>query len=255
MQLVRHSGFDFLEISIDATPERLQRLTDKACILEIKRAIEQTCCPVYTMALTANRNYPLGSEDKGIREKGKSIVLEAIQFAVETGIRLIHLAAYDELGDKCNIRTAQLFVEELTACVDFAARNGVILALETMDAEFMDCGAKIMKLVRLLDSPYLQCYVDIGNLYASGIDILGDMSYARNHIVGIHLKDSKPDVYRDVLFGEGIVDFDYCFQVMNQIDYKGFLVAEMWSHDKEEFHPYLKEANLFIRNKMYNNVE
>lgn len=250
LRLVKDSGFDFLEMSIDATKERMGRLEDPDCIYTIRRAVEATNCPVCTLALTANRKYPLGSEDAVTREKGKQLVSQAISFAASTGIRLLHLAAYDELGGKQNAATRQNFVESLKKCVDTAAGYGVILALETMDTDFMDSGYKIMQLIRLFDTPYLQCYTDIGNLTASGIDVLKDMIYTGKHIVGIHLKDTKPNIYRDVKFGEGNVDFPYCFQVLEKLDYRGFLVAEMWSYDDERFHPYLKEASSFLRRKM-----
>lgn len=254
LELVKESGFDFLEMSIDGTPERLERLYQPECISQIKRAVEKTKCPIYTLALTANRKYPLGSEDENIRRQGKELVCLAIDFAVNIGIRVIHLAAYDELYERRNAETEKNFLNSLKECVGYAAGHGVILALETMDTDFMDSGYKIMKLIRMLDTPYLQCYTDIGNLCATGVNVQNDVVYTGRHIVGIHLKDTKSNVYRDIRFGEGCVDFAHCFEVLEGIDYRGFLVAEMWSYDKESFHPYLKEVCGFLRDRMEHGI-
>ena len=250
LELAQESGYDYVEISVDATPERLERLYSPSCVLDLRRAVEETGVPGYTMALTANRAYPLGSEDDTVREKGLEIVERAVAFAAATGIRAVHLAAYDEHGDRCNANTQLRFKAAMNRCVEMAAGKGVILALETMDTQFMGSCTNIMALCESIDSPYLQCYADIGNLTASGISVAEDIKRAGKHIVGVHLKDSKPGVYRDVLFGQGIVDFDSCLHALEDIDYSGFFVAEMWSYDNEQFHSYLPTASSYLREKL-----
>ncbi|NLT12855.1 MAG: L-ribulose-5-phosphate 3-epimerase [Clostridiales bacterium] len=252
LELVRNCGYDFLEISIDATPERLTRLYDAHHPEDLRKAIERVGVPAYTMALTANRDYPLGSEDDAIRGKGMEIVERGIAFASRTGIRIVHLAAYDELGSRCNQRTRERFQQSIGRCAETAAEKGIILALETMDAAYMESCANIMKLCRAIDSPYLQCYADIGNLTASGVDVDTDLRHGGRHIVGVHLKDTRPGVYRDVLYGEGTVNFDLCLRTLRAIGYSGFFAAEMWSHDDVAFHGYLPRANRYLREKLSN---
>jgi predicted hexulose-6-phosphate isomerase len=248
--LARSSGFDFLEMSIDGTDERLRRLYADGTVAEVNRAVRNSGFPVRTMAFTANRAYPLGSEDDAVRGKAVEIVRLAVDFSLASGIRLIHLAAYDEHGERCNARTEKLFFESLHECVRYAARCGVMLALEIMDVGFMADGGRISEAIRAVDSPYLQCYADVGNLTASGADPYSEILKLGRHIVGLHLKDARRGVCRDVPFGEGIVDFDLCLDALAAIDYRGFMVAEMWSYDDESFHPYLARANAFLRQKL-----
>ncbi|QOX62869.1 L-ribulose-5-phosphate 3-epimerase [Anoxybacterium hadale] len=252
LKLAKHSGFDFVEMNVDGTPERMKRLYSDETVLEVRRAVESTGIPIHTMALTANRIFPLGSEDAAIRSKGLELVERAICFASKTGIRLVHLAAYDEHGAHRNETTEAIFFDSMEKCIAFAARHGVILALETMDTYFMGCCENIMSLCEKIDSPFLQCYADVGNLSASKVDLDKDLRIANRHIVGVHLKDTRPGVYRDVLFGHGTVNFDTCLDILKKIDYQGFLIAEMWSYDEAQFHSYLKEANEFLRNKLAN---
>lgn len=248
--LARESGFDFLEMGIDSTPERLDRLYSKETVQQVRHAIETTGVPVRTMALTANREFPLGSEDPEIHTKALSIVERAIEFAADTGIRIVHLAGYDEHSMRSNANTKMIFQASLEHCVRKAAGAGVILAIETMDTSFMGSCSNIISLCRQIDSPFLQCYADIGNLTASGVDVQSDLKIGGKHIVGVHLKDTRPGVYRDILFGDGIVDFDCCLDALQNIDYSGFLTAEMWSYDSESFHSYLSLASKFLREKL-----
>ena len=248
--LVRDSGFDFLEMGIDSTPERLERLYSQKTVQQVRHAIEATGVPIRTMALTANREFPLGSEDPEIHSKALSIVERAIEFAAAVGIRIVHLAGYDEHGARSNANTKMIFQVSIEHCVRKAAGAGVILAIETMDTPFMGSCENIISLCRQIDSPFLQCYADIGNLTASGIDVQSDLKIGGKHIVGVHLKDTRPGVYRDILFGEGTVNFDCCLDALQNIDYSGLLTAEMWGYDSESFHSYLSQASMFLREKL-----
>jgi predicted hexulose-6-phosphate isomerase len=250
LELARSSGFSFLELNVDAAADRLPRLYDGASASAIRRAAGSAGVPVETMALTANRGYPLGSEDAAVREKGLDIVRRGIAFAHDAGIRLVHIAGYDEIGEKCNLKTESLFFKSIDACVREAAAAGVMLAIETMDSPFMASVERIMAVVRMADSPYLQCYADVGNITASGLDPVRELHLGGRHIVGVHLKDTKPGIYRDIPFGEGTVDFDLCLEALNSIGYNGFFVAEMWCYDDEEFHNYLPGAGAFLLEKL-----
>ena len=41
------------------------------------------------------------------------------------------------------------------------------------------------------------------------------------HIVAVHVKDTKPGVFKNVPFGEGVVDFERCFETLKQSGYCG----------------------------------
>ena len=96
-----------------------------------------------------------------------------------------------------------------------------------------------MKYVGTVNSPWLQVYPDIGNLTASGMtndDIRKDILSGSGHIAAFHLKDAKPGKIRRVPYGEGIVDFKSFFKLLNDINYAGLLVAEMWTDDAPNYY-------------------
>ena len=250
LELARSSGFSFLELNIDANGDRLPRLYDGSTAAKLRHASEREDFPVETLALSANRGYPLGSEDRAVREKGLEIVKRGIAFAHDSGIRLIHLAGYDEHAGKQNTNTERLFYDSINICAREAASRGVILSIETMDTLFMGSISRVMNVVRMVDSPYLQCYADIGNITAAGLDPVKEIKIGGKHIVGVHIKDTKPGVYRDIPFGEGTVDFDLCLGALASIGYNGFFVAETWSHDRESFHDCLPQISAFLTEKL-----
>lgn len=249
--LVKDAGYDYLEISIDATPERLRRLHDREEKLQIRRMSEKTDVPLYTFAFTANRIFPLGSEDAAVREKGVELLKSAIDFAAFVGSRTVQIASYDEYeAARRNMMTEAYFRQSLERCLNHAAIRGVIISLETMDSDFMDTTRKAMAYVRAFDSAFLQVGVDPGNITAMGNNPLVDFPIGGKHIVEVEFKDVLPGVVRDVAFGEGIVDFDACFKALHDIGYQGFMAAEMWSHDNPANHAKIYTAIAFLKEKM-----
>lgn len=245
------AGYDYIELSIDGTPERLCRLnwTDEQ-IVSLRRMTERHGMPFYTMALTANRAYPLGDFDENVRETGVKIVKQAIDLAAKLGIRLIQLAAYDVYGQQSNATSDLNFIQSLARCTQYAAQKMVMLSLELMDAPYADTCEKLLRFLDRVRSPFLQIYYDIGNAVAVGRDNVAEIKKGGGHIVCVHVKDALPGCCRNVRFGTGAVDFAACFAALDGARYAGPVVAEMWSNDDRAFLPYLPEAARFIRGEL-----
>ena len=251
MRIAKDAGYDFIEISIDETDERMARLKwDREKVGELVSTIQKNDMPILTMCLSGNRRYPIGSEDDEKRTLGTNLIKDAVDFAVDIGIRIVQLASYDEYYEEQNDRTRELFYQSLEEVVEYAAGRGICLAFETMDTELIDSIEKAMKYVHRINSPYLQVYPDVGNITAMGKDIAEDFLSGTGHIVAIHLKDTKPGIVREIPYGEGIVDFKEFFKVIDKMNYKGLFVAEMWATDDEQASiEYIKTAREFILDK------
>lgn len=251
LSLAKYAGYDFVEISIDETDERISRLSwSKEEKAELINAVLAAGVPVLTMCLSGNRRYPIGSKDKDIREKGKKLIKDAIKFSVDIGVRIIQLAGYDEYYNESDEVTAQNFLDAIHECTDYAAQYDVMLAFETMDTDHLDSIKKAMFYVDKVKSPWLNIYPDIGNLSSRKVDIRSDFNSGRDHIVAIHLKDTRENEFRRVEFGEGIVDFVGFFRLLNEMQYKGPFVVEMWSDDGLDSIPDVKKAREFLLEKM-----
>ncbi len=251
LSAAKAAGYDFLEISIDETEERLARVKwPDYKKEELAGMTRRYGMPILTMCLSGNRKYPIGSENDETRKKGITLIKDSVDFSLAVGIRIIQLAGYDEFYNEPNEKTQALFVQSLQEVVEYAAGKGVLLALETVDTEHMDSIEKAMKYVLMIDSPYLQVYPDVGNITAMGKDVKKDFFVGKGHIVAIHLKDTMPRITRNIPYGEGIVDFVTFFDMINSMDYKGLLVAEMWAAgDGESSIRYIKTAREFLLEK------
>lgn len=250
----RDAGFDFMEISIDETEEKLGRLKwNKAERFEILQAISDTGINIMTMCLSGNRKFPIGSEDIKIRNKGMEIISDAINLAVDIGVRIIQIAGYDEYYKPSNENTKKLFLENLIISTNFAAKKGVILAFETMETEFINTVEKAMYYVDKIKSPFLQVYPDIGNITNAAVQykmsVLDDLKKGEGHIVAMHLKETIPGVFREVPYGTGHVDFDSAIKTTKKLGVNLY-VGEFWYVGNEDWKNQLDIANDFLRDKL-----
>jgi L-ribulose-5-phosphate 3-epimerase len=248
----RDAGYSFMEFSIDETDERIARLKwDNKKKKDLREMSEKTGIPLLSMCLSANRRFPIGSSHADIQKRGVEIIINAIHFAFQLGIRFIQIAGYDVIaGEKSTDLSMEAFGNNLRKCLKVAASFGVVLAIENVDSEFADSLDKIMYYVKELNSPWLQIYPDIGNLTAMGQDVTKQLKDYGNHIVAVHIKDTKPEVVRNIPFGEGIVDFVSAFNALREIDFCGPMLLEMWADNKKDNFTTIKNSREWIINKL-----
>ena len=246
----RECGYDFVEISIDETEDKLARLdwTEEER-LELVREMRRTGVPIRSMCLSGHRKYPFGSADPAVRERSMQIMEKAIQLADDLGIRIIQLAGYDVYYEESTPDSVRLFKENLAKATEMAAAKGVVLAFETMETEFMNTTAKSMEYVNLINSPWLGVYPDSGNLtnaaVSYGSDVLEDLETGRGHIFALHLKETVPGKFREIPFLTGHVDFGAVIAKAWDLGIRRF-VTEMWDVGKAEW----KEDILFANRSM-----
>ncbi len=152
------AGYDFVEISIDESEERLSRLDWSASErAEMRRAISNSGIRIMTMCLSGHRKYPLGSHDPGIRRQGQEILRKAIEFAGDVGLRVVQVMAYDVFYETSDTETGENFVEGLALGTRWAGEAGVMLGLENLDTDFVDSIRKGLAIIRKIDSPGCVC--------------------------------------------------------------------------------------------------
>ena len=241
LAVAKACGFDFVEMSIDETDARLQRLDwDRAARREIAATILDSDIRVPSMCLSAHRRFPFGSRDPATREQARRVMQSAIGLAQDIGIRTIQLAGYDVYYEPQDESTVAHFREGLHWAVEQAAAAQVMLAVEIMDTAFMNSITKWKVWDDELASPWFSVYPDIGNLSAWGNDVIEELRSGINRISAIHLKDtlpvtnSSPGQFRDVAFGEGCVDFVSVFRTFRELDYRGAFLIEMWTEKSQE---------------------
>jgi len=232
LSFAKEVGYDFLEISIDETDAKLARLdyTDEEKDVFVS-AMKETGLPIRSLCLSGHRKYPLGSHDPQIVEKSLEIMRKTLDFADYLGIRIIMLAGYDVYYEDSDEGTRERFEKNLVTCTRMAAQYGITLAFETMETPFMNTCAKAMKHVHAVNNAFLQVYPDLGNISNAATDahsdVLSDLSSCKGHIVAMHLKETVPGKYRDMMYGDGDVQFQPAIDLAWSMGVRRF-VTEFW---------------------------
>jgi len=248
------AGYDHLELSIDETDEKLARLDwDSGEIQNLRRAMEETGIPIKSICLSGHRRFPLGDPDPEVRRKSLVIMEKAIVLAERLGVRLIQIAGYDVYYKLSTAETRKHFAQNLALSVEMAASFGVTLAFETMETPFIDTVVKAVEWVRTCQSPYLQVYPDTGNITNAaltyGTSVKADLEKGAGHLAAVHLKESKPGIYREVPYGEGHVNFDEATQTAWKLGVRLYL-AEFWYDSKADWRTTLAGNNRFLRERL-----
>jgi L-ribulose-5-phosphate 3-epimerase len=252
-ETAKSAGYDFVEISIDETEEKLARLDmSGADRFALVKSMNDTKMPIRTMCLSGHRKYPLGSEDRAVRSRSLEIMEKAINLACDLGIRIIQIAGYDVYYDESNDNTRRLFYEGLEAAIKMAAAKAVILAFETMETEFINTVEKAMAFVRKINSPYLLVYPDCGNITNAakqyGADETADLRTGAGFIAALHLKETVPGKFREIPYGTGHVNFEMMIKTALSLNVRMF-VTEFWYTGEADYLQTIQNAKAFVDEK------
>ncbi len=231
-EIAKSLGFSFIELSVDESDFRLSRLNfDKTKIAELNAIKNKYDMEFRSMCLSGHRRFPFGSKDENIRNKAKEIMKKAIYLAKGLGIRNIQLAGYDVYYEESTDESKEFFLEGLLYAVSLAEKENIMLSIEIMDTYFLGTIKRAMRYVDIIKSPYLKIYPDIGNLTQWSEAPLSEIEQYNEHIVAMHLKDTKPGVFKKVEFGEGDVDFLSLFKTLKEIGFSKPFLIEMWAEN------------------------
>ncbi len=231
----KEAGYDFVEISIDASEEKIRRVYMSR---EERRALAELLweqgVPLRTMNVSALTKYALGDEDDAVRDRGLDIARHSLALAADLGVRIVMFPGYDVYFGVSTPETVRRFREAMDELKLLAARYGTVIGFETMENEFMNTVEKGMHWVNTLDSAYVQLYPDIGNTTNAavlhGTDPLADLRLGHGHLAAFHLKETRPGVFREVPYGEGHVNFPGAIETVWALGVRRF-VTEFW-YDK-----------------------
>lgn len=253
---VKELGFDYMEISIDETDERISRLywsTNE--VRQLRTAIFETGVPLRSMCLSAHRRFPFGSADPAIRDKAYELMRLAIEFSDALGIKVIQLAGYDVYYEESTEASRAAFLEGLRWSCSYAAKYSVMLAMEIMDTPFLNSITKNLWYEDQLRSPWYRVYPDLGNLTAWGNNVDDELEKGIHSIVAVHCKETLavesdfPGKFKCVGFGTGCVDFAAAFRKLEQLGYTGPFMVEMWADPSTDAMAEVRKAKRFLEEK------
>ena len=247
LKTAKEAGYDYVEISIDETEEKIGRLDmPKQERFDMISAMYETDMPVRTMCVSALTKYTLGNDDPEYCARGMEILEKSIRLADDLGVRVVMIPGYDVYYKPSSVETKRRYLKNLKKAAEMAETAGVILGLETMENEFMNTVEKAMKYVTLCGSNYLKVYPDIGNLTNAAVqyktDVLEDLELGRGNMTSLHLKETLPGRYREVPYGTGHVNFEAAIAKAWELGIRRY-VTEFWYKGNENWKEDLVSAN------------
>ena len=232
LEAAKAAGYDYVEISIDATEEKINRIyMDTEEKREIMEAIFDTGIPIGSMSVSALTKYALGDPDQAVRDRGMEIAEKSIQLSSALGVRTVMIPGYDIYYGESTIETKRYFLENIRKIAEIAEREGILVGFETMENNFMNTTGKAVQYVNMVDSAYLKIYPDAGNITNAAVanrhDVCEDLSLGKGKLIALHLKETKPDVYREVPFLTGHVEFERIINTAWKLGVRRY-VTELW---------------------------
>ena len=251
LRLARDSGYDFLELSIDRTEQRIARLYDPAFQVEALRAVDSAGIAVGSVCVSALGTYTLGHPDPTIEARAVDIFKRAVLFAERLGVRIVQIPACDvPKNGPHSPETDARFIGNLCRLIPFAAAHSVMIGLENMEDDYMDSVRKSLRAVQTVGSPYFQRYSDAGNAYSAallyGYEVGEDLRAGAGHYAAFHLKETRPGKYGGLFYGEGHVPFAPIVREMWALGVRRY-VMEYWYTGNVDWQGDLSRAQALCR--------
>ena len=251
LECAKECGYDYVEMTIDASEEKIARVySSQEDRLELVKTMFEAGLPIRSMSVSALTKFAIGDPDDAKRNRGVEILNKSIELAADLGIRVVMVPGYDIYFGESTLETKKLFLENIKKATEYAAACGVVLGFETMENEFMNTVGKAMKYVSLVDSPYLKIYPDCGNITNAAVlhshDVCEDLSLGKNNVVALHLKESKPGIFREVPYFTGHVPFEGLIETAWRLGVRRY-VTELWDVGLDSWKEDIKFANKSMR--------
>ena len=239
IDIAKEAGYDFIEISVDESDERLARLNwSNEEIKNMNNLLIDKDFRIPSMTFSGQKRFPMGSMDNATREKSMDLMKKAVELADKLGVRVIQVTGYDVYYEERSDKTREMFIQNLKKATKWASKACITLAIENMENTFLNSVTKYMEIAEEVDSPWLKLYPDLGNLTAWTHDEVYnelEKGIKAQQIIAIHLKEAKKvtdtfgGIFRELEFGTGDVDFVKTFETLKKVEFKGPFLVEMWN--------------------------
>ena len=178
------------------------------------------------------------------------IAVKSIEFAAAIGIRTVMIPGYDIYFGESTVETKRYFLENIRIMAEVAEREGVLLGFETMENEFMNTVGKAVHYVDRVNSPYLKIYPDAGNITNAAVlykhDVCEDLLLGEGRLIALHLKETKPGIFREVPFLTGHVEFERVIKTAWKLGVRRY-VTELWDVGQDSWKEDICFANQSMR--------
>ncbi|MFV0503397.1 MAG: sugar phosphate isomerase/epimerase family protein [Lachnospirales bacterium] len=224
------NGFSNIELNMSESPSDYLTIgmmgKDYEEILQLAKKYN---LEIPSISTSLHWSYPLSSNDKSIREKGKLIVKKMIDSASYLGAKAVLVVpgcttkevSYDVVYNRAK--------EAFNELKGYGEKKNIIIAMENVWNKFLLSPLECKQLLEEINSPYVKMYFDAGNVLQFGfpeqwVRILGNL------IAKVHIKDFDTSIgnitgFKNLL--EGDMDYSALISALKEIGYNDCITAEL----------------------------
>ena len=139
--------------------------------------------------------------------------IELINQGQKLGIEKYIMPLFE--NSELNSKNMKDYIASIRLVANAANKNNMLTCLETILT-----GKELVKLLELIDLPYVKVVYDTGNRVAFGHNLSNDIRLLNGYIAHVHIKDKNIN-NENTLLGTGLVNFEQVFYALNDINYDG----------------------------------
>lgn len=193
----------------------------------LRKTVKQTGVAVSSMGIGVLNKIPLATTDEAeqlvvecietmAKLKAEAALLEDRDLAELVSPEIVLLAFFGKADINGNPDRMKVVIEKLKRLAPLAEKHGFTLALETLLNE-----SDHRHILDSVGSPALKVYYDTANSARMGYDIYSEIkSLGTQNICEIHIKENGD------LLGKGDIDFPKIKGLLQEMQYKGWLIIE-----------------------------
>ncbi|MBD2702533.1 sugar phosphate isomerase/epimerase [Spirosoma sp. BT702] len=208
--IAKQIGLDGVQVSLNTKNDH-EHLRKPEMQQQVKAAAAQSGVAIGGLAIGLLNDIPYKSDPRT-----EQWVQDSVDVAQGLGVKAILLAFFNNNDLRKDKKGTQVVIDRLKAVAPKAEKAGVTLGIESW--------LSAPELVAILDavgSPAVKVYYDVCNSTVRRYNIFDEIrSLGKGRICEIHLKENGH------LLGQGEVDLKKVRQVLDEIDYSGWLQIE-----------------------------
>lgn len=207
-------------------------MTDDAEVEATRKAAEESGLIVHSIMNQAHWSFPLTDPDPEVVKKSleglKTSIRNAKALKAETVLLVPGVVKPNARYEECFDRSQKAIKSVLPMAED----SNVIIAVENVWNKWLLSPVEFVSFVDSFKSPYVQAYLDLGNIVEYGYPEQWVRSLGKRikklHVKGYH---AGKRAWTDLL--TGTIDWKAVIEALHEVGYTGYMTAELKGGDKE----------------------
>jgi sugar phosphate isomerase/epimerase len=240
LQLISQIGYTGVEIMCD-TPHAFPPLS-KEKLSSIKKTLRNENLRIsnlngFMMCAVKDFHHPSWIEkDEGFRQKRVIHTINCLKLAKQLGAKTVSTEPGGPLDGLTEKKGLELFRYGMEQVIPVAEKLKIKLLIEPEPGLLLENSSQFLRFISQFDTKYVGLNFDIGHFYCVKEEPTELLKTLKDYTAHIHLEDiPKNRMHTHLIPGHGAIDFEAIFNVLHNIDYKGFVTVELYPYqDKPE---------------------